>query len=276
MKIALHQMCSGIDPQDNAAAMVKAIHEAALQNAVFYFAPEMSLLLDRDRSRAAHNVVQEEESAALVAIKEAAAAAQIWVHLGSMAVRTGPDAALYANRSLVIDDKGAVRARYDKIHLFDVDLPSGESWRESNAYRPGTEAVILDCPLGSMGLSICYDMRFPDLYSVLAKAAVDVICVPAAFTVPTGRAHWHTLLRARAIEAEAFVIAAGQSGTHADGRETYGHSLVVDPWGEIVLDMGEGEGLAVVDLDLTRIQEVRTQIPVHANRRDVRGAVRYT
>jgi deaminated glutathione amidase len=276
MKIALHQMCSGIDPQDNAAAMVKAIYEAALQNAVFYFAPEMSLLLDRDRSRAAHHVVQEEESAALEAIKDAAAAAQIWVHLGSMAVRAGRDELLYANRSLVIDNKGAVRARYDKIHLFDVDLPSGESWRESNAYRPGTEAVLLDSPLGSMGLSICYDMRFPDLYSALAKAAVNVICVPAAFTVPTGRAHWHTLLRARAIEAEAFVIAAAQSGTHADGRETYGHSLVVDPWGEIVLDMGEGEGLAVVDLDLARIQEVRTQIPVHANRRDVRGAVRYT
>jgi deaminated glutathione amidase len=276
MKIALHQMCSGIDPQDNAAAMVKAIHEAALQNAVFYFAPEMSLLLDRDRSRAAHNVVQEEESAALEAIRDAAAAAQIWVHLGSMAVRSGLDELLYANRSLVIDNKGAVRARYDKIHLFDVDLPSGESWRESNAYRPGTEAVLLDSPLGAMGLSICYDMRFPDLYSALAKAAVDVICVPAAFTVPTGRAHWHTLLRARAIEAEAFVIAAGQSGTHADGRETYGHSLVVDPWGDIVLDMGEGEGLAVVDLDFARIQEVRTQIPVHANRRDVRGAVRYT
>jgi deaminated glutathione amidase len=272
MKVAIHQTSSGIDPHANADVMEKAIREAAQHNAAFYFAPEMALLIDRDRPRAAPHIVEEGMSAALKAVQEAAAQAKIWVHIGSMAVQAEENR--YANRTIVIDDTGHIRARYDKIHLFDVDLPTGESWRESNAYRPGTQAVAVQCPLGLMGLSICYDMRFPDLYSAFAKAAVDIIAVPAAFTVPTGRAHWHALLRARAIEAQAFVIAAAQSGTHADGRKTYGHSLVVDPWGEVLLDMGEGEGVAFVDIDLARIQEVRSQIPVHANRRDIPDTVR--
>jgi deaminated glutathione amidase len=269
-------MCSGIDPQANAAIMVKAIEESAKHGAAMYFAPEMALLLDRDRSRSAPHIVEERFCAPLMAIQEAAAKAQIWVHLGSMAVRPDSESTHYANRTLVIDDTGAIRARYDKIHLFDVDLPTGESWRESNAYRPGIEAVATHCPVGLIGMSICYDMRFPDLYSALAKACVDVIAVPAAFTVPTGQAHWHCLLRARAIETQAFVIAAAQSGTHADGRKTYGHSLVVDPWGEVLLDMDEGERLAFVDLDLNRIDAVRAQIPVHANRRTVPVNVRIT
>ena len=155
------------------------------------------------------------------------------------------------------------------MHLFDVDLSTGESWRESSAYKGGDGPVLADTPLGKMGLTICYDMRFPDLYSRLAQAGATVFAVPAAFTVPTGKAHWHVLLRARAIESAAFVIAAAQCGKHEDGRETYGHSLVVDPWGTVLLDMGESEGVGFAGLDLARVTEVRAQIPVHLNRRDI-------
>jgi predicted amidohydrolase len=160
------------------------------------------------------------------------------------------------------------------MHLFDVDLSTGESWRESSAYIGGVGPVAVETPLGLMGLTICYDLRFPKLYAALISAGVKLIAVPAAFTVPTGKAHWHTLLRARAIEAEAFVIAPAQSGLHEDGRHTYGHSLVVDPWGEVLLDMGEGVGLGFVDLDLARLAEVRSQIPVHRNSRNIDMPVR--
>ena len=158
--------------------------------------------------------------------------------------------------------------------MFDVELAGGEHWRESSVYDAGSEAVAVETPLGLLGLTICYDLRFPDVFSALARAEVAAIAVPAAFTVPTGKAHWHTLLRARAIEAQAFVIAAAQSGHHEDGRSTFGHSLVVDPWGEVLLDMGEGEGLGFAEIDLTRIADVRSQIPVHANRRAVSDLVR--
>ncbi len=269
IKIAVHQMCSGIDPQANASAMVDAIAQAADKGAVIYFAPEMSGLLDRDRARAAEHIVGEAESRVLQALIKAAAQYDIWVHLGSIAVQSETVPDRYANRSLVINNQGQIVARYDKMHLFDVDLSTGESWRESNAYVAGEAPVTVDTPLGMMGLSICYDMRFPDLYSHYSRAKVAVITVPSSFTVPTGQAHWHTLLRARAIEAEAFVIAAAQSGSHADGRATYGHSLVIDPWGTVLLDMGQGEGLGFADIDLNRIAEVRAQIPVHANARDI-------
>jgi deaminated glutathione amidase len=269
MKIAVHQMTSGIDANDNASSMMKAIRDAAAAGAGFYFAPEMSLMLDRDRPRAAASIVSEKDNPWLPMFFDAAKDAGIWLHLGSIPVRHETANGLYANRTFVIDDQGKVCARYDKIHLFDVDLATGESWRESSAYRGGDGAVLVDTPLGAMGLTICYDMRFPDLYSRLAVGGARIFAVPAAFTVPTGKAHWHTLLRARAIESAAFVIAAGQSGDHADGRKTYGHSLVIDPWGDILLDMDEGEGLGFVDLDLTRINEVRAQIPVNLNRRDI-------
>ena len=269
VKIAVHQMCSGIDPSKNADKMALAIAAAAKAGASFYFAPEMSGLLDRDRARSAPHVVSELENPVVKMAMAAARKSSIWVHIGSLPVASERTEGRYANRSLIIDSAGEIRARYDKIHLFDVDLSTGESWRESNAYVAGDRPVIVETPLGPMGLSICYDMRFPDLYSAYSKAKVAAIAVPAAFTVPTGRAHWHTLLRARAIEAEAFVIAAAQVGKHEDGRETYGHSLVIDPWGTVLLDMGEGEGLGFAEIDLTRIDEVRAQIPVHLNRRDI-------
>jgi deaminated glutathione amidase len=267
LKIAVHQMCSGTDPAENTRKMVEGIAVAGRQGACMYFAPEMSVLIDRDRQRAKASIEVELANAWLDIICKAAADASIWVNLGSMPIVHEDGSGRYGNRSIVIDDQGIVRARYDKMHLFDVDLSTGERWRESAAYRGGDGPVVVETPLGLMGLTICYDMRFPDLYSHLARVGAQVFSVPAAFTVPTGKAHWHILLRARAIEAAAFVIAAAQSGHHADGRETFGHSLVVDPWGEVILDMGEGEGLSCVDLDLARVDAVRAQIPVHLNRR---------
>lgn len=267
-RIALFQSCTGIDPAPSAARLVETIGEAAAGGAAMLFTPEMSGLLDRNSERAAANVRAEEEDQVLAACREAAKANRIWVHVGSLAIRT--EGGQLANRAFVIDASGEVRARYDKIHLFDVDLPSGESWRESNVYRHGSDAVVVKgTPVGVLGLAICYDLRFPALFSALAEASADVIAVPAAFTVPTGRAHWEVLLRARAIEAGLFVVAAAQGGTHEDGRQTYGHSLVVDPWGEVLLDMGEGNGLAFANIELGKITDVRRRVPALAHRRNV-------
>ena len=235
------------------------------------FTPEMSGLLDRDAERAATNLRTEDGDEVLAACREAAKRHGLWLHLGSLAVRT--DEQKLANRTFVIDPAGAVRARYDKIHLFDVDLPTGESWRESAVYRPGEGAVVVDgTPVGRLGLAICYDLRFPALFSSLAEAGAETIAVPAAFTVPTGRAHWEVLLRARAIEAGAFVVAAAQSGRHADGRETYGHSLVIGPWGEVLLDMGDGTGVGFADIELSRVEDVRRRIPSLSHRRPIAEA----
>jgi predicted amidohydrolase len=196
----------------------------------------------------------------------------MWLHLGSLAVLV--EGGKVANRGFVIDGTGNVRARYDKIHLFDVDLPTGESWRESAVYQAGTGAVLVNgTPVGKLGLTICYDVRFPALFARIAEAEADLISVPAAFTVPTGRAHWHVLLRARAIEAGLFVVAAAQVGRHEDGRATFGHSLVVDPWGEVLLDMGEETGVGFAEIDPARIAEVRARIPALNHRRPIEEAV---
>ena len=267
MKAALLQMTAGIDPAANAATLVDAVDRAAEAGAAMLFTPEMSGLLDRDRERAAAQIVAEDEDRVLAAVRAAAAARGVWVDLGSLAVRR-PDGRL-ANRGFVIDASGAIRARYDKLHLFDVDLPTGERWRESASYAPGEAAVVVDTALGRLGLSICYDLRFPDLYRALSDAGATVLAVPAAFTRPTGAAHWHTLLRARAIEAGAFVIAAAQAGEHPDGRATYGHSLVVDPWGAVLCDMGDAAGVAIVDLDPEAVAKVRARIPVLEHRRPI-------
>ncbi|GFE74233.1 amidohydrolase [Novosphingobium sp. TCA1] len=271
-RAALFQMTSGISPEVNAAAIVNAAREAGAGGAAMLFTPEMSGLLDRKRERAAANIVTEADDRVLAAAREAAAREGIWIHVGSLAVRPDGEGgdARYANRAFVIDDSGEIRARYDKIHMFDVDLASGESWRESNAYAPGDRAVTVETPLGRLGLAICYDVRFPALFETLGRQKCDVIAVPAAFTVPTGRAHWHLMQRARAVEASAFVLSAAQVGHHEDGRETYGHSLAVDPWGEVLLDLGgDSAGLGFVDIDLARIAEVRAQLPSLANRRDI-------
>ncbi|WP_380784086.1 carbon-nitrogen hydrolase family protein [Sphingomonas sp. R86520] len=267
MKIGVLQMTGGIDPLVNAATLVEAIGTAAAAGAQILFTPEMSGLIDRDRSRGAASIVAEQDDPVLAAVCSAAADAKIWVHLGSLAVRRSDGK--FANRGFVIDATGTVRTRYDKMHLFDVDLPTGESWRESAAYVAGDAAMVVDTPAGKVGTSICYDLRFAGLYRALSDAGATLLSVPAAFTRPTGAAHWHVLLRARAIESAAFVVAAAQTGVHADGRTTYGHSLVVDPWGDVVLDMGERAGLGYADLDLDRVEQVRTRIPVLAHRRPI-------
>lgn len=236
------------------------------------FTPEMSGLLDRDRKRARRSIRPEAQDLVLAAVCAAAQREGIWVHLGSLAIAR--DDGKWANRAFVIDDHGEIRARYDKLHMFDVDLASGESWRESNAYTPGEEVVTVDTPLGRLGLAICYDIRFPALFEALGAGKCDVIAIPAAFTVPTGRAHWHLLQRARAVESSAYVLSAAQVGRHDDGRETYGHSLAVDPWGDVLLDMGGVDDggtsdVAFVDIDPERTQAVRAQLPSLANRRHI-------
>ena len=268
VRIALYQAQSGIDPAANAQKLVDAVRDAAAGGAAMLFTPEMSGMLDRDRERALGKARAEDQDEVLAAVRKAAAKAGIWVHLGSLALKG--DSGKLVNRGFVIDDLGEVRARYDKIHLFDVDLPTGESWRESAMYEAGEGAVIVsDTPVGKLGLTICYDLRFPELFQRLSDAGADLISVPAAFTVPTGRAHWRVLLRARAIEAESFVVAAAQAGRHEDGRDTYGHSLVADPWGEVLLEMGEEPGLSFAEIDLKRIADVRSRIPVHQHRRPI-------
>jgi predicted amidohydrolase len=272
MRVAVVQMRSGIDPAANAAALVRALETAAEGGAKIAFTPEMTGLIDRDRTRAAAAIVGEGEDIVLTAAREAAARLGLWVHLGSLALRPGGDETRYANRGFLIDDTGAIRARYDKIHLFDVDLPTGESWRESAAYAPGERAIVADTPAGRIGLTICYDLRFPDLYRTLSDAGAAILAVPAAFTVPTGVAHWHILLRARAIEAGCYVVAAAQAGRHEDGRETFGHSLVIDPWGEVLLDMGGDPGVGFAEIDAERIADVRARIPALRHRRALPAA----
>jgi len=269
MRAALLQSCTGIDPDASAKAISSAIADAAAQGADMLFTPEMSNLLDRDRARAAEHLSSEAQDPVLGAARRAAAEAGIWVHLGSLALRGERADGRLVNRGFVIDGNGDIRARYDKIHLFDVDLPTGESWRESAAYAPGERVVAVDTPWGRLGLAICYDLRFPDLFRALSDAGAAMLALPAAFTVPTGKAHWHVLLRARAIESSCWVIAAAQSGAHEDGRATYGHSLVIDPWGEIALDMGEANGLGYAEIDVAKTSDVRMRVPSLQHRRPI-------
>lgn len=236
---ALVQMTSGIDPDTNLATIDRAMSEAAAGGAVMAFLPEMSLLLDRDRARSAVHIAREADSPWPAALQAMAQKHGLWLHSGSMPL-LADDGQRRVNRSHIIAADGSIRARYDKIHMFDVTLPSGENWTESAAYAGGGAVAVVETPLGQLGLSICYDLRFPELYRALTDPGATVIAIPAAFTVSTGEAHWHVLMRARAIETGCHVIAAAQSGTHADGRETYGHSLAVDPWGAVLSDAGTG------------------------------------
>jgi len=268
-RIALLQMTSGIDPIANGEAIADAARAAAQGGAAMLFTPEMCGLIDRDRARAAAHVVLEAENPVLARAQAAAREHGIWIVLGSLAVRREGEARS-ANRTYVLDAGGEIRARYDKMHMFDVDLATGESWRESNAYAPGEGPVTVETPAGRLGLAICYDLRFPALFDALGQARCDLIAIPAAFTVPTGAAHWHILQRARAIEASAYVVSAAQVGLHEDGRATYGHSLVVDPWGEVLLDLGgEVPGLGFAEIDPARIAAIRAQVPSLANRREI-------
>ncbi len=271
-KIAVLQMNSGIDPEENLAAIQSAVKDAAEAGAKILFTPEMAALLDRDRKRANAHLSAGYYGGVLRSLALLAESYKIDIALGSLPMPVTDT--LNANRAYYFSraNLGQVPpVTYDKMHMFDVELSSGEKWRESSAYQAGEDVVTVDdTPLGRLGLAICYDMRFPALFEELGRRKCDAISIPAAFTVPTGKAHWHVLLRARAIEASAFVIAAAQVGKHADGRTTYGHSLVVDPWGDVLLDMGgESPGIGYCDIDLARIAEVRSQVPSLANRREI-------
>ena len=268
LTVALLQMTGGVDMAANAQAVADAAERASGQGAALLLTPETTNLLDRDRARAAVRIVSLEEDTVVLAAREAAARYGLAIALGSVAVRD-PGAERLSNRSVFIDEIGAIRATYDKMHLFDVALGGGDDWRESAAYRPGERAVVADWRGVRFGLSVCYDLRFPALFQALSAAGAEVLLVPAAFTRPTGGAHWRTLLTARAIENAAFVIATAQTGEHPDGRATWGHSLVIDPWGEVMLDMGEEPGLGLAALDLDRVAEVRRRIDVLGHRREV-------
>ncbi|MEM7700513.1 MAG: carbon-nitrogen hydrolase family protein [Pseudomonadota bacterium] len=267
-KIAVLQMTSGVDPEANFDTIFRAMCDARGAGADMLFTPEMSLHLDRDRKRAGSKIKDETDTVLFDRLRWAADEQDIWATVGVPVCKASGH---LANRQWLFAPSGDPMRHYDKMHMFDVKLSTGETWRESSAYEAGKQTYVIDdTPLGRLGLTICYDVRFPALFEQLGRAQCDAITVPAAFTVPTGKAHWHVLLRARAIEATAFVIAPAQVGKHEDGRETYGHSLVVDPWGEVLLDMGgEEPGLAFCDIDLERIAEVRSQIPSLANKRDI-------
>jgi predicted amidohydrolase len=258
-RIALVQMRSGRAPVANIDAAVKLIGEAKTGGADYVQTPEMTNLLVRSRTELMEKISPEESDPGLATFQELARKLGIWLHIGSLAVKVSTDRA--ANRGFLIGPKGDIAARYDKIHMFDVDLAGGESYRESANYRAGDIAVVADLPWGRLGLSICYDLRFPALYRALAEAGASFLAIPSAFTRQTGEAHWHTLMRARAIENGSYVLAAAQGGTHEDGRETFGHSLVVDPWGKIVAEGGTEPGVVFADIDPAVIATVRGRIP---------------
>src|SRR5271170_769287 len=268
-KIGLVQMRSGLDPRANLATALASIEEAAGAGAAYVLTPEMTNIMEIKRERLFASIADEERDPTLAAMRELARKLSIYVHIGSLAVKASPDKA--ANRSFLIDRRGDVLARYDKIHMFDVDLANGESYRESRNYRPGDLAVSADLPWGRLGLTVCYDLRFPALYRALAEAGASFFSIPSAFTKQTGEAHWHVLMRARAIENGSFVFAAAQGGKHENGRETFGHSLVVDPWGQIIAEAGNEPGIILAEVDPALVAAARSRIPslLHGRRFEV-------
>ena len=263
---AMIQMRSGLDPAANLAAALKLIDEAKAAGADYVLTPEMTNILAAKREQLFAKAVAEEQDTTLTTLRDVARKLAIYIHIGSLAIKASPEKA--ANRSFLIDRRGEVVARYDKIHMFDVDLAGGESYRESNTYRPGELAMIADLPWGRLGLTVCYDLRFPALYRALAEAGASFLAIPSAFTRQTGEAHWHVLQRARAIENGCFVLAAAQGGKHENGRETYGHSLVVNPWGRILAEGGTELGVVMAQIDPSEIVAARSRIPsLHHGRR---------
>lgn len=258
-RAGLVQMCSGRDVARNVRDASDLVRKAASDGAHYIQTPEVTTLMELERPRLLAEIQPETNNSALAAFTDLARELRRWLHIGSMAVKLDDDR--FANRSYLIDPNGRVTARYDKIHMFDVDLGSGHVYRESESYAPGEAAVIAELPWGPIGLTICYDLRFPALHRALAKGGAQYIAAPAAFTRITGEAHWHTLLRARAIEAQTFVFAAAQGGLHENGRETYGHSLVISPWGKVLAEAGTEPGVVTADIDLSILDDVRRRIP---------------
>ena len=258
-KAAMIQMRSGLKPGANIDDAVRMIGEAKSAGADYVLTPEMTNILAAKREQIFAAVVEEEVDASLATLREVARKLGIYIHIGSLAIKISPDRA--ANRSFLVDPKGDIAARYDKIHMFDVDLADGESYRESRNYRPGELAVLADLPWGRLGLTVCYDLRFPALYRALAEAGATMLAIPSAFTKQTGEAHWHVLIRTRAIENGCFVFAAAQGGKHENGRETFGHSLIVDPWGRILAEGGIAPGVVMAEIDPAEVVNARARIP---------------
>jgi predicted amidohydrolase len=257
--VGLVQMRSGLDPAANLDAAIKLINEAKAGGADYVLTPEMTNIMEIRRERLFASIVAEEADPSLAAFRELARKLAIHLHVGSLAIKLSGERA--ANRSFLIDRAGEIVARYDKIHMFDVDLANGESYRESRNFRPGELAVAADLPWGRLGLTICYDLRFPALYRALAEGGSSMLAIPSAFTRQTGEAHWHVLVRARAIENGCFVFAAAQGGAHANGRETYGHSLVVDPWGRVLGEGGVEPGIVLAEVDPAAVAAARGRVP---------------
>lgn len=263
------QMRSGLDRATNAKAALELVAAAAAKGASFVSTPEMTNVVDRDAGRLFETIRPESGTAEIAEFADAARRLGIYLHVGSLAVRTAERRA--ANRGFLFAPDGRIAARYDKIHRFDVDLPGGESWRESRVYDAGAEAVVAKTPLANFAMTVCYDLRFPQLYRADAQAGADVFLIPAAFTRQTGEAHWHVLQRARAIECGAFVVAAAQGGVHEDGRHTFGHSLIIGPWGEILAEArGEDPQIIVAEIDPARAADARARIPNLKLENDIR------
>lgn len=260
VKVACVQLCAGAEVAPNLATISTLIRRARDDGADFILTPENAVMMEPKRGPKFDKAEREEAPYILPVFADLARETGAWILAGSLAVKLPAEDRL-ANRSYIFTPSGEIAAHYDKIHMFDVDLPGGETYRESNQFRPGDRAVVAETPFGIVGLTICYDLRFPALHRALAQAGATILTSPAAFTVPTGKAHWHTLLRARAIENTCFVLAPAQTGTHADGRQTYGHSLIIDPWGEILGELGTEPGIVTATLDLARISETRGMVP---------------
>ena len=259
-RVGLVQMCTGRDVARNLADLSRLVREAAANGAQYVQTPEVSVLMEMDRARLFVETRPEEGNPAIAHCQALARELGIWLHLGSMGILVKPDK--IANRSFLFSPDGRIAARYDKIHMFDVQLPDGETYRESRNFEPGRQAMLTRLPWGTLGLTICYDVRFPQLYRALAKGGASFIAVPSAFTVPTGKAHWQTLLRARAIETQCFIFAAAQAGEHENGRRTYGHSLVVAPWGEILAEAEDVQpSVIIADIELGAVDDARRRVP---------------
>lgn len=259
LRVGIIQLNTGNQVASAVDAAEKLIRKAAAEGAVLVTTPETTHLMEMNRASVLEKARFEADDIGLQRLSDLAKELGIWLHIGSLISKIADDR--LANRAFVIDPKGDIKARYDKLHLFDVELPDGETYRESRLYQAGTDAALVETPFGKIGLTICYDLRFPHLYQKLAEEGASIIMVPAAFTVKTGEAHWHTLLRARAIESGCYVLAAAQTGRHATGRSTYGHSLAVDPWGAVIGDGGTEPGVTMVDLDLAKVASTRLTMP---------------
>jgi predicted amidohydrolase len=259
VRAGLIQMRSARTPRANLDAACALIREAKSAGADYVLTPEMTNIMETSRERLFSEIRAEEDDETLAEFRGLARALSLYVHVGSLAIKVSPDKA--ANRSFLIDRSGAIVARYDKIHMFDVDLANGESYRESQNYRPGEIGVVADLPWGRLGLTICYDLRFPALYRALAVAGASYLAIPSSFTKQTGEAHWHVLMRARAIENGCFVFAAAQGGKHENGRETFGHSLIVSPWGRVLAEGGTEPGVVMAEIDPVEVATARARIP---------------